>query len=204
MILSKQVVKPKKGKYDMGRLIIFSAPSGTGKSTIVRYLLEKDLKLKFSISATSRLPRGDEKDGKEYYFLTPEEFKSRIKKGDFLEYEEVYEDNFYGTLKSEVDRILASGYNVVFDVDCVGGLAIKKIYGDKALSIFIMPPSVEELRNRLEKRGTDTPEDIQNRLDKATHEMTFASQFDTIIMNDDFDKAKSDTVKLIRNFIAQE
>lgn len=188
----------------MGRLIIFSAPSGTGKSTIVRYLLEKNLKLKFSISATSRLPRGDEKDGKEYYFLTPKEFKSRIKKGHFLEYEEVYEDNFYGTLKSEVDRILASGYNVVFDVDCVGGLAIKKIYGDKALSIFIMPPSVEELRNRLEKRGTDTPEVIQNRLDKATHEMSFASQFDTVIMNDDFDKAKSDTVKIIRNFITQE
>ncbi len=184
----------------MGKLIIFSAPSGTGKSTIVRYLLNKNLNLQFSISATSREPRGKEKHGVEYYFLSPDEFKIRIKNEEFLEYEEVYEDNFYGTLKSEVDRILAAGNNVVFDVDCVGGLAIKKIYGDKALAIFIMPPSVDELRNRLEKRGTDTPDVIQNRLDKATHEMSFAPQFDAIIMNDDFDKAKRDTVKLIREF----
>lgn len=185
----------------MGKLIIFSAPSGTGKSTIVRYLLNKNLNLQFSISATSRKPRGKEKHGVEYYFISPDEFKARIKKEEFIEYEEVYEDNFYGTLKSEVDRILAAGNNVVFDVDCVGGLAIKKIYGDKALAIFIMPPSVDELRNRLEKRGTDTPEVIQNRLDKATHEMSFAPQFDAIIMNDDFDKAKRDTVKLIKEFI---
>ena len=188
----------------MGKLIIFSAPSGTGKSTIVRYLIEKDLRLQFSISATSRLPRGEEKDGVEYYFLTPDEFRARIKKDHFVEYEEVYEDNFYGTLKSEVDRILANGDNVVFDVDCVGGLAIKKIYGDRALAIFIMPPSVDELRNRLEKRGTDTPEVIQNRLDKATFEMSFAPQFDVVIMNDDFDKAKRETVKLIREFIGKE
>ena len=188
----------------MGKLIIFSAPSGTGKSTIVRYLIEKDLRLQFSISATSRLPRGEEKDGVDYYFLTPDEFRARIKKEHFVEYEEVYEDNFYGTLKSEVDRILANGDNVVFDVDCVGGLAIKKIYGDRALAIFIMPPSVDELRNRLEKRGTDTPEVIQNRLDKATFEMSFAPQFDVVIMNDDFDKAKRETVKLIREFIGKE
>ena len=188
----------------MGKLIIFSAPSGTGKSTIVRYLIEKDLKLQFSISATSRLPRGDEKHGEEYYFLSPDEFRARIKQEHFIEYEEVYEDNFYGTLKSEVDRILATSHNVVFDVDCVGGLAIKKIYGDRALAIFIMPPSVEELRNRLEKRGTDTPEVIQNRLDKATHEMSFAPQFDAVIMNDDFDKAKRETVKLIREFIRKD
>lgn len=188
----------------MGKLIIFSAPSGTGKSTIVRYLIEKDLRLQFSISATSRLPRGEEKDGVEYYFLTPDEFRARIKKEHFVEYEEVYEDNFYGTLKSEVDRILANGDNVVFDVDCVGGLAIKKIYGDRALAIFIMPPSVDELRNRLEKRGTDTPEVIQNRLDKATFEMSFAPQFDVVILNDDFDKAKRETVKLIREFIGKE
>ena len=187
-----------------GKLIIFSAPSGTGKSTIVRYLVDENLKLNFSISATSRAPRGDEKDGVEYHFLTLDEFKARIKKGDFVEYEEVYKDNFYGTLKSEVDQILATGENVVFDVDCVGGLAIKKIYGDRALAIFVMPPSVDELRNRLEKRGTDTPEVIQDRLDKATLEMTFAPQFDTIVMNDDFDKAKRDTVKLIRDFIAKE
>ncbi len=188
----------------MGKLIIFSAPSGTGKSTIVRYLIEKDLKLQFSISATSRLPRGDEKHGVEYYFLTPDEFKQRIKDGSFLEYEEVYTDNFYGTLKSEVDRILKNKSNVVFDVDCVGGVAIKKIYGDKALSIFIMPPSVEELRNRLEKRGTDTPEVIDARLAKASLEMDYASQFDEIIMNDDFDKAKRETVRLIRKFTEQE
>ena len=188
----------------MGRLIIFSAPSGTGKSTIVRYLLEKDLKLQFSISATSRKPRGEEKHGEEYYFLKPDEFRSRIKQGHFLEYEEVYEDNFYGTLKSEVDRILESGYNVVFDVDFVGGLAIKKIYGEKALSIFIMPPSIDELRNRLEKRGTDKPEVIQNRLDKAAHELSFATQVDAVVMNDDFDKAKRETVKLIREVIAQK
>lgn len=188
----------------MGKLIIFSAPSGTGKSTIVRYLIEKDLKLQFSISATSRLPRGEEKHGVEYYFLTPDEFRARIKKEHFVEYEEVYEDNFYGTLKSEVDRILANGDNVVFDVDCVGGLAIKKIYGDRALAIFIMPPSVDELRNRLEKRGTDTPEVIQNRLDKATLEMSFAPQFDVVVMNDDFDKAKRETVKLIREFTGKE
>ena len=188
----------------MGKLIIFSAPSGTGKSTIVRYLLGKNLKLQFSISATSRLPRGEEKHGKEYYFLTPDEFRSRINEGHFIEYEEVYEDNFYGTLKTEVDRILDSDNNVIFDVDFVGALAIKKIYGDKALSIFIMPPSIDELRNRLESRGTDTPEVIQNRLDKAAHEMSYASQFDAIIMNDDFDKAKRETVKLIRQFIDQE
>lgn len=187
-----------------GKLIIFSAPSGTGKSTIVRYLLKEDLNLQFSISATSRAPRGKEKDGVEYYFLTPDEFKDRIKKGHFLEYEEVYEDNFYGTLKSEVDRILATGKNVLFDVDFVGGLAIKEIYGDRALTIFVMPPSIDELRNRLESRGTDTPEVIQNRLDKATHEMSFAPQFDATIMNDDFDKAKRDTVKLIKEFIGKE
>lgn len=188
----------------MGKLIIFSAPSGTGKSTIVRYLIDKDLKLQFSISATSRLPRGDEKDGVEYYFLTPKEFKRRIKNGDFIEYEEVYTDNFYGTLKSEVERILSLGYNVVFDVDCVGGVAIKKIYGDKALSIFLMPPSIDELRNRLESRGTDSPEVIESRLAKATHEMTFAPQFDTVIMNDDFDQAKRETVSLIREFIEKD
>ena len=187
-----------------GKLIIFSAPSGTGKSTIVRYLVNKDLKLKFSISATSRAPRGDEKDGVEYHFLTLQEFKERIEKGDFVEYEEVYKDNFYGTLKSEVDEILAAGMNVVFDVDCVGGLAIKKIYGDRALAIFVMPPSVDELRNRLERRGTDTPEVIQNRLNKAKHEMSFAPQFDAVIMNDDFDKAKRDTVKLIKEFTEKE
>lgn len=183
-----------------GKLIIFSAPSGTGKSTIIRYLLNENLNLQFSISATSRAPRGKEKDGVEYYFISPKEFRERIKKGHFLEYEEVYEDNLYGTLKSEVDRILESGKNVIFDVDFVGGLAIKEIYGDKALTIFLMPPSIEELRKRLESRGTDTPEVIQDRLNKAAHEMSYAQQFDAIIMNDNFDKAKRDTVKLIKEF----
>ena len=141
----------------MSKLIIFSAPSGAGKSTIVRYMLAQDLNLQFSISATSRLPRGEEKNGIEYFFLTPKEFKDRIANGDFLEYEEVYPDKFYGTLKSEVDRILAEGKNVVFDIDCIGGLNVKKIYGDRALSIFVMPPSILALRERLEKRGTDAP-----------------------------------------------
>ncbi|HHV86342.1 MAG TPA: guanylate kinase [Petrimonas sp.] len=185
----------------MSKLIIFSAPSGAGKSTIVRYMLQQDLNLQFSVSATSRLPRGEEKDGVEYFFLTPQEFKERIAKGDFLEYEEVYPDKFYGTLKSEVDRILAEGKNVVFDIDCIGGLNVKKIYGDRALSIFVMPPSVQALRERLEKRGTDSPEIIEGRLAKAEYEMSFASRFDRIILNDDFDRAKEEACKAIKNFI---
>ena len=148
-----------------GKLIIFSAPSGSGKSTIINYLLQQSLRLRFSISATSRAPRGTEKNGVEYYFLTPEEFKARIAKGDFLEYEEVYTDKFYGTLKSEVERIIQEGDNVIFDVDVVGGCNIKRFYGDRALSVFIQPPSIEELRKRLIGRGTDTPEVIESRID---------------------------------------
>src|SRR5690554_2303401 len=154
----------------MARLIIISAPSGAGKSTLVRYLLAQGLNMRFSISATSRLPRGEEKNGVEYYFLSPEEFRERINNDEFLEYEEVYPNRYYGTLKSEVDRILKEGSNVIFDVDCVGGLNIKKIYGDQALSIFIMPPSIEVLRERLEKRGTDSPKVIEGRLAKAEYE----------------------------------
>lgn len=187
----------------MAKLIIFSAPSGSGKSTLIRYLLNQDLNLHFSISATSRKPRGDEKDGVEYYFLTPDEFRKHISNNDFLEYEEVYEDNFYGTLKSEVENKLAQGKNVVFDVDCIGGINIKNYYKDKALSIFVMPPSVETLRHRLEKRGTDSPEIIDNRLAKAEYEMSFAPQFDAIIHNDDFDRAKTETMQLIRQFFAK-
>ncbi len=187
----------------MAKLIIFSAPSGSGKSTLIRYLLNQDLNLHFSISATSRKPRGDEKDGVEYYFLTPDEFRKHISNNDFLEYEEVYEDNFYGTLKSEVENKLAQGKNVVFDVDCIGGINIKNYYKDKALSIFVMPPSVETLRQRLEKRGTDSPEIIDNRLAKAEYEMSFAPQFDAIIHNDDFDRAKTETMQLIRQFLAK-
>ena len=185
----------------MSKLIIFSAPSGAGKSTLVRHLLEKGLDLQFSISATSREPRGDEQHGVEYYFLTPDEFRERIAQNDFLEYEEVYTDRFYGTLKSEIERILAEGKNVVLDVDCVGGLNIKKAYGDRALSVFILPPSIEVLRQRLEKRGTDTPEAIENRLNKAEYEMSFAPQFDIAICNDDFDRARAEVLEVITEFV---
>ncbi|MDO5523530.1 MAG: guanylate kinase [Bacteroidia bacterium] len=184
----------------MSKLIIFSAPSGAGKSTIVRHMLERDLNLQFSISATSRLPRGEEKNGVEYFFLTPQEFKDKIADGDFLEYEEVYPDKFYGTLKSEVDRILAEGKNVVFDIDCIGGLNVKHKYGDRALSIFVMPPSVQTLRERLEKRGTDAPQVIEKRLAKAEYEMSFASKFDVIIQNDNFDRAKEEVYRAIKEF----
>ena len=185
----------------MAKLIIFSAPSGAGKSTLIRYLLTQGLPIQFSISATSRLPRGEEKHGVEYYFLTPGEFRQRIANNEFLEYEEVYTDKFYGTLKSEVDRILAQGRSVVFDVDCIGGLNIKKIYGAQALSIFIMPPSVEVLRERLEKRGTDAPPVIEHRLAKAEFEMSFASQFDVTVCNDDYDRAKAEILQLVSDFI---
>ncbi len=187
----------------MAKLIIFSAPSGAGKSTLVRYLLSQGWNIRFSISATSRLPRGEERNGVEYYFLTPDEFRERIADNEFLEYEEVYTDTFYGTLKSEVDRILAEGKNVVFDVDCVGGLSIKKIYGEQALSIFVMPPSVEVLRERLEKRGTDSPQVIENRLAKAEYEMSFAPQFDAVVCNDDYDKAKTEILQLVSDFISE-
>ncbi|MDY3069895.1 MAG: guanylate kinase [Parabacteroides sp.] len=184
-----------------GKLIIFSAPSGSGKSTIINYLLEQGLNLKFSISATSRAPRGEEKDGVEYYFLSPEDFRKRIAAGDFLEYEEVYTDKFYGTLKSEVERIFKEGNNVIFDVDVVGGCNIKKYYGNRALSVFIQPPSVEELRRRLVGRNTDSPEVIESRLAKAEYELGFANQFDVVIVNDDLDKAKEETLRTVRNFL---
>ncbi len=191
-----------KGNNRSGRLITISAPSGAGKSTMIRYLLAQDLNIQFSISATSRPPRGEEKDGVEYYFLTPEEFRERIAADEFLEYEEVYEGRFYGTLKSEVERILSQGKNVIFDVDCVGALNIKKVYGNRALTVFVMPPSVEVLRKRLEKRGTDAPEVIENRLAKAEYEMSFAPQFDATICNDNYERARVEILKLITDFIA--
>ena len=184
-----------------GKLIIFSAPSGSGKSTIINYLLTQNLRLRFSISVTSRAPRGTEKNGVEYYFLSPEEFRARIAAGDFLEYEEVYTDKFYGTLKSEVERILAEGDNVIFDVDVVGGCNIKKYYGDRALSMFIQPPSIEELRRRLVGRATDAPEVIESRIAKASYELGFASKFDVVIVNDDLEKAKAEALQVIENFI---
>ncbi len=184
-----------------GKLIIFSAPSGSGKSTIVNYLLKQDMRLCFSISATSRPPRGAEQHGVEYYFLTPEEFRRRIANGDFLEHEEVYADRFYGTLKEEVERILERGDNVVFDVDVIGGSNIKKYYGDRALSIFIKPPSIEELRHRLEKRGTDAPEVIKSRIAKAEFELSFASSFDVVIVNDDLKNAQEEAYNIVKTFL---
>ena len=185
----------------MGKLIIFSAPSGSGKSTIINYLLTQHLNLAFSISATSRPPRGTERDGVEYFFLTPDEFRRRIANNEFLEYEEVYEDRFYGTLKSQVERQLEEGQNVVFDVDVVGGCNIKQHYGDRALSIFIQPPSIEELRKRLEHRATDTPEVIESRLAKAEYELSFAPKFDKVIVNDDLEKAKAEALQTITKFL---
>ena len=187
-----------------GKLIIFSAPSGSGKSTIINHLLKQNLNLHFSISATSRAPRGTEQNGVEYYFLTPDEFRARIAAGDFLEYEEVYTDKYYGTLKSEVERQLNEGNNVIFDVDVVGGCNIKKYYGERALSIFVQPPSIEELRCRLTGRGTDEPEVIECRIAKAEYEMTFAPQFDRVIVNDDLEAAKAETLKVIKEFLNKE
>lgn len=185
----------------MAKLIIFSAPSGSGKSTIINYLLTQNLNLAFSISATSRPPRGTERDGVEYFFLTPEEFRRRIADNEFLEYEEVYHDRFYGTLKAQVEKQLADGQNVVFDVDVVGGCNIKKFYGDRALSVFIQPPSVEELRRRLVGRGTDTPEVIEDRVAKAQYELSFAPKFDKVIVNDDLEKAKAEALEVITKFL---
>lgn len=186
-----------------GKLIIFSAPSGSGKSTIINYLLTQNLNLSFSISATSRPPRGKERHGVEYFFLSPEEFRQRIANNEFLEYEEVYENRFYGTLKAQVEKQLEAGQNVIFDVDVVGGCNIKKYYGSRALSVFIQPPSVEELRKRLQGRGTDAPEVIESRIAKAEFELGFADKFDTVIVNDDLEKAKAEALKVIRNFIEQ-
>ena len=181
----------------MGKLIIFSAPSGSGKSTIINYLLTQNLNLAFSISATSRPPRGTEQNGVEYFFLTPDEFRSRIANDEFLEYEEVYQDRFYGTLKAQVEKQLAAGQNVVFDVDVVGGCNIKKFYGERALSVFIQPPSVEELRKRLIGRGTDAPEVIERRVVKAEYEFGFVTKFDTVFLNADLATAKAETSKVI-------
>lgn len=191
------------GGRPSSRLIIFSAPSGSGKSTIVNWLMQEhpELKLAFSISCTSRKPRGTERDGVEYFFVSPQEFRERIDNDEFLEYEEVYEDRFYGTLKTQVDNQLKTGQNVVFDVDVKGGVNIKRFYGDRALSIFIQPPSIDELRRRLESRATDAPQVIEDRLNKAAYELTFASQFDKVVVNDDLDKAKTETLQIIQEFL---
>ena len=187
----------------MGKLIIVSAPSGSGKSTLVRYLMEQGLNLAFSVSCTSRAPRGQEQHGVDYYFLSPEEFRERIARDEFLEYEEVYTDKFYGTLKSEVERLSNEGKTVVFDVDVKGGVNIKQFYGDRALSLFIQPPSVQELSRRLHGRGTDTEEVIQQRLAKAEYELTFAPQFDRVIVNDQLDVAQAEILQVVSNFLAE-
>ena len=195
---------PRKAKInEMGKLIIFSAPSGTGKSTIISWLMEnhKELAMAFSISCTSRQPRGTEQHGVEYFFLSPEEFRERIANDEFLEYEEVYADRFYGTLKSQVERQSEAGQNVVFDVDVKGGCNIKNYYGDRALSIFIMPPSVDELRRRLEGRNTDAPEVIDQRIARAEFEIGFAGKFDKVIVNDNLEKAEQEALKTISEFL---
>ena len=186
-----------------GKLIIFSAPSGSGKSTIVQYLMKEhpELRLVFSVSCTSRAPRGTERNGIDYFFLSPDEFRQKISKGEFLEYEEVYQDKFYGTLKSQVDSQANRGENVVFDVDVKGGCNIKKYYGNRALSVFIQPPSVEELRHRLLGRATDAPEVIEQRLSKAAYELTFADRFDKVIVNDDLAVAKAEAYQIVSGFL---
>ncbi|MGB5942325.1 MAG: guanylate kinase [Leeuwenhoekiella sp.] len=185
-----------------GKLIVFSAPSGSGKTTIVRHLLaQEDLKLDFSISAASREPRPGEKDGVDYHFLDLKEFKRRIKADEFLEWEEVYRDNFYGTLKSEVERIWASGKHVIFDIDVVGGLDIKKLYPEKTLAVFVKPPSIEELKIRLKKRKTESEDRINMRVAKASIELATAPQFDHIILNINLDEALAEAYELVRDFV---
>ena len=189
-----------------GKLIIISAPSGTGKSTIISWLMREhqELNLAYSISCTSRAPRGTEKHGVDYFFLTPEEFRQRIDNNEFLEYEEVYTDRFYGTLKSQVENQLEAGQNVVFDVDVKGGVNIKKFYGDKALSLFIQPPSINELRKRLEGRATDAPEVIDQRIARAEFELSFAEKFDKIVINDKLEYAEADALEVIKAFLETE
>lgn len=183
------------------KVIIFSAPSGAGKSTIINHLLQLNLGLEFSISATSRAPRGHEKNGIEYYFLSNQEFEEKINNNEFIEYEEVYSGCYYGTLRSELRRICSKGNVIIFDVDVLGGINLKKEFGDKALSVFLSPPSIDVLRSRLQSRCTDSEEMVEKRVGKAAYEMTFAPQFDVVILNEDLDTAKLQAEKTIRNFI---
>ncbi len=186
---------------DNRKALIFCAPSGSGKSTVVRHILSLHPELEFSISAASRAPRGAEKDGVDYWFISADEFRRRIASDEFVEYEEVYAGSFYGTLKSEVERIWDKGNSVIFDVDVKGGLNLKKYFGDKALSVFVQAPSVEELRRRLIGRATDSPEAIEKRLAKAAEEMSYADKFDYILINDDLQKAFSDAEKVVNDFL---
>ena len=186
------------------KVLIFSAPSGSGKSTVVNHLLKFHPEFEFSVSATSRPPRGQEQDGVEYYFLDVEEFRRRIEADAFVEYEEVYPGRFYGTLKEEVERIWAKDHVILFDVDVKGGVNLKKYFGDKALSIFVEPPTVQELENRLRKRGTETEESLRKRVEKAEYELSFAPQFDKVILNDNLDDARAEMLHTIREFLDQE
>lgn len=187
-----------------GKLIVFSAPSGSGKTTIVRHLLGiSELNLEFSISAATRSPRGEEVNGKDYYFISIEEFKKHIKAEDFVEWEEVYRDNFYGTLKSEVERIWAMGKNVIFDIDVAGGLRIKKKFPEQTLAVFVKPPSVDELKRRLKERSTESEDKINMRIAKAHVELATAPQFDVVIKNYDLDVAKEEAFELVKKFISK-
>lgn len=183
------------------KVVIFSAPSGSGKTTVVRHILDRHPEMEFSVSATSRPPRGQEQDGVDYYFLSPRAFKARIRADKFVEYEEVYEGRFYGTLKSEVERIWAKGHVIIFDVDVKGGISLKQYFGDKALSVFIQAPDVAELRRRLVARGTDSPEAIDERVAKAAEEMTYAPRFDYILINDDLQTAFREIEGVVDRFL---
>lgn len=188
-----------------GKLLVFSAPSGSGKTTIVRHLLaQEDLNLEFSISCATREPRGQEVDGKDYYFISWEEFKKHIKAEEFVEWEEVYTNNYYGTLKSEVERIWAKGKNVIFDIDVSGGLRIKSKFPQETLAVFVKPPSVDELKRRLKQRSTESDEKINMRIAKAHVELATAPQFDKIIKNYDLDVAKQEAYELVKSFISLE
>ncbi|AMC11510.1 guanylate kinase [Lutibacter profundi] len=185
-----------------GKLIVFSAPSGSGKTTIVHYLLEqKELNLDFSISATSRKKRGIEENGKDYYFISLNEFHKHIKNNDFVEWEEVYSNNFYGTLKEEIHRIWAEGKHVIFDIDVIGGLNVKSQFPEQTLAIFVQPPSIKEMERRLRNRKTDSEEKIKERVAKAEKEMKYAQDFDTILINDNLEEAKKEAYKIVKNFI---
>ena len=184
-----------------GKLIIISAPSGAGKTTIVKHLLNSDLSLEFSVSATTRSPRPGERDGEDYYFFSIEEFRKRVRNDEFVEWEEVYKDHFYGTLKSEIDRIWNKGSHVIFDVDAKGGITLKNKFGNQAAALFIMPPSVSELEMRLMNRGKDSPEKIKMRVEKASNEMKLANQFDFVIVNRELDRALTEAVAIVSSFL---
>ncbi len=186
---------------DQSRVLIISAPSGAGKSTLVNHLLASGLPLAFSVSATSRKPRGSETDGREYYFLSAAEFRGRIRRNEFVEWQEVYRNRYYGTLRSELERIAAEGKTPLFDVDVKGGINLKKIFAGRALAIFIMPPSVEELRSRLTQRGTDSEEDIEVRVQKAASEILLACSFDRVIINDDLEKSCKEITAAVKEFL---